>query len=487
MKKYLYGAAIQGIQDFIFKTNELKHIVGASELVDEICTKAFEEYYGKNGYEGVVVKAAGNIKYLYNTKEECGKAVLLFPQKVMQMAPGITISQAVVEMETDDNNAFGDAIDKLEKILKTQRNKPKRSLTLGLLGTKRANNTGLPVVDIVKNEFLDDSTLAKLDRNEVVSLCEKSFGERTDINRIAFDVEKITAKNDWIAVIHADGNGLGKVVQKVGKNIHDFKLFSEKLDTATKKAANAAFASIKSKFDNSGIIPLRPVVLSGDDLTVIIRGDLAIDYAKTFMIEFEKQTHLLLGNIISKYHVFEDNSDRLTACAGIAFIKSSYPFYYGYNLAEDLCKSAKNDAKSMAGENNLANSCLMFHKVQDSFVLNYKDIEERELKCSDESSFKAGPYYVESTKDDRYLIDDLIGYCKKLDKTGDNGVRTGIRQWISLRLDSPGKADIRKNRMIDVFEGDNERIVKELTDFKRGVCLAYDVLSIHSVLNQTTK
>ena len=31
---------------------------------------------------------------------------------------------------------------------------------------------------------------------------------------IAYDIEDITDKNDWIAIIHADGNGLGQVVQK---------------------------------------------------------------------------------------------------------------------------------------------------------------------------------------------------------------------------------------------------------------------------------
>ena len=34
--KYIYGASIQGIQSFIFQTNELKDIVGASELVENI-------------------------------------------------------------------------------------------------------------------------------------------------------------------------------------------------------------------------------------------------------------------------------------------------------------------------------------------------------------------------------------------------------------------------------------------------------------------
>ena len=33
---YLYGASVQGIQNFIFQTNELKDIVGASELVAQI-------------------------------------------------------------------------------------------------------------------------------------------------------------------------------------------------------------------------------------------------------------------------------------------------------------------------------------------------------------------------------------------------------------------------------------------------------------------
>ncbi|MEG1545617.1 MAG: hypothetical protein RR371_00005, partial [Bacteroides sp.] len=46
--KYLYGAAVQGIQSFIFQTNELRDIVGASELVEQICTSLFASVLGKN-------------------------------------------------------------------------------------------------------------------------------------------------------------------------------------------------------------------------------------------------------------------------------------------------------------------------------------------------------------------------------------------------------------------------------------------------------
>ena len=47
MAQYLYGAAVQGIQSFIFQTNKLRDIVGASELVNQICTELFEDVAGK--------------------------------------------------------------------------------------------------------------------------------------------------------------------------------------------------------------------------------------------------------------------------------------------------------------------------------------------------------------------------------------------------------------------------------------------------------
>ena len=67
-EKYLYGAAVQGIQNFIFQTNELKDIVGASELVEEICTSAFDEFASENGES--ILRAAGNIKFIFNEEED---------------------------------------------------------------------------------------------------------------------------------------------------------------------------------------------------------------------------------------------------------------------------------------------------------------------------------------------------------------------------------------------------------------------------------
>ena len=102
MTKYLYGASVQGIQQFIFQTNELKDIVGASELVESICTELFKKVVGQRWKEAnQVISAAGNVKYIFEDKAECEEVVRNFPREVMTNAAGVTISQAVVELGND--------------------------------------------------------------------------------------------------------------------------------------------------------------------------------------------------------------------------------------------------------------------------------------------------------------------------------------------------------------------------------------------------
>ena len=490
MSKYLYGAAVQGIQGFIFKTNELKHIVGASELVEKICTDAFEEFEENDKKEETgesVVRAAGNIKFIFEKKEDCSRTVREFPKKVMTMAPGIIISQAVVPLGDD----FGKAIDDIEALLKVQRNKPSRSVTSGLIGIKRANNTGLPVVRIKEENkkvvYKDESTIQKEIFQDNKGLCKKSFGEAVHLaGKVAYNISDITGQNDWIAIVHADGNGFGKVVQVVGKQKDVFKTFSQQLDIATKEAANKAFESVADKFKEKTVIPIRPVLLSGDDMTVIIRGDLALDYANAFISAFEETTKHYLGKILQEQHVFAEDKDYLTACAGIAFIKSSYPFYYGHQLAEDLCKHAKKDTKAIYGAetNYLPPSCLMFHKVQDSFIVNYDDIVNRELTAKDGLSFKAGPYYIQP-QETKNTIKDLIDANTLLTSIDGDGIKSGVRNWISLRLADKNKADLRKERMLQIFT--DKKAVETLTSEKYNRCMAYDVLAYNTIINQQTK
>src|SRR5574344_1135924 len=508
---YLYGAAVQGIQSFIFQTNELKDIVGASELVEKICTEAFKEF-GKDGNNGeLILGAAGNIKFIFNNEQDCKTAVLNFPRKVMEMAPGITISQAVVSYtEKDgDDQTFQKAVDELGRRLRAQRNKPMQSTTLGLMGIKRAPKTGLPGMyyepnkKSKKKELIDEATSQKRDftkeikENKVRKLCHKSFNikyENLTDSMIAYDIEDITDKNDWIAIIHADGNGLGQVVQKVGKNKEQFKQFSDELDNSTINAAHTAYEAVKETFEDKKRIPLRPVVLGGDDMTIICRADIAVAYADAYIQAFETETENRLSKILKDNNVF-NGQYKLTCCAGIAFIKSSFPFYYGYNLAETLCDRAKKDAKEtkrLENHGGLAPSCLMFHKVQDSFVESFDDIDTRELTPAEGYSFAFGLYYIHDEQDN-CTVSQLISYIDLFKSEGDDGnaAKTNLRQWLTTMYVDPETAKQRARRTLSLMKQGTDlynMFDKVTTMEKEEKCFpVYDMLSLYTVINQETK
>lgn len=519
---YLYGAAVQGIQNFIFQTNELKDIVGASELVENICTERFELLLKKHvqGFtslvddENAIINAAGNVKYIFTSKEECEKIVRVFPKEVVTYAPGVIVSQAVVTYENDCE--FSLAVDELEKNLRAQRNKPMNSTTMGMMGVLRSRKTNLPVVETEvidgKIEYLDAASLAKKNHVEegiktkkrsITKLVSEAFGiQNIKPEMLALNIGEMTAKNDWVAVIHVDGNGLGQVVQKIGKDKKRFKDFSNKLDRATKAASVEAFNRVEKNYDWK-IIPIRPIVLGGDDFTVVCRADLALDYVQAFMECFEKYTQFpeLEG-------VFLNNEKKLTSCAGIAYVKSSYPFYYGYELAESLCTRAKKDAKSkmkkVGDMMSLPASCLMFHKVQDSFVDSFDDIVERELTPQDAISFEFGPYYIFEEGDydaTRWTVNelkkyaDLLGGKGLLDEKKGNAVKSHLRNWLSLLHDNPGMADQKRLRMIDLLTSNNaddkklrafvERVT-ESTKYNFNTPV-YDILALHTIYSQQTK
>ena len=81
-------------------------------------------------------------------------------------------------------------------------------------------------------------------------------------------------------------------------------------------------------------LPLRPILLGGDDLTFVCDGRIALDLATTALRSFVRESA-----IIPDLQLLGD--DPVTACAGVAMVKAHAPFNRSYQLCEDLCASAK--------------------------------------------------------------------------------------------------------------------------------------------------
>ena len=510
MAKYLYGASVQGIQSFIFETNKLKEIVGASELVEQICTSEFAEAIGKKAEDlksdvNAIMTAAGNIKYIFDDENKCKELVLNFPKRISSFAPGITISQAVQVIEESKGIQY--AIDEVEKKLKIQRNKAEMPIEIGFMGLERARKTGKVAFfkdndKYGKEEIIDKGTKAKREETQKSKRLFANFTgkivQEIKIQNIPLNIEKITGKseNSWLAIIHADGNGLGSIIQNLSNEIKDgekaqkaFKIFSLKLEDATNEAAQLAFNKVVDKKwqleiekSDKEAYPIRPVVLGGDDLTVIIRADLAYEFTKTFLKEFETRTK----ENFKALEPFGITDKYLTACAGIAYIKDNYPFHYGVHLAENLVKEAKKFSKSkeVQGDLGLPPSSLSFYKVQSSFTDELSEMKKRTHFVEESKiSFDYGPYLIHKfgEKPNVEELDDLL--CELQDfKTDKSKGVSKLRQWISELYIDKSKAKF----MLARIESVNDKFYKalKLKEYSVKDKLIYkDLIDLHTFKN----
>ncbi|WP_261555511.1 Cas10/Cmr2 second palm domain-containing protein [Frankia tisae] len=200
--------------------------------------------------------------------------------------------------------------------------------------------------------------------------------------------DRLGDTDDWVAVIHADGNNLGELFAHLDENLPDLRCstyaaklraLSEAVDTCTRNAFRTAFTVAtelcpeQHKID--GRAPVLPLVLGGDDLTVLCLGQVALDFLAAYLTAFEEET--------ATDKVITSMSGGLTACAGLAAVKAHYPYAAAYHLAEELTAEAKRLVKAYApgGEPGAALpagrpevSAFSFHVVYDSGQVDLADL-----------------------------------------------------------------------------------------------------------------
>ena len=286
--------------------------------------------------------------------------------------------------------------------------------------------------------------------------------------RFPYDLEEIIngRENTWLAVVHADGNGLGALIQKINadmaknpaKTADVFARFSEALDKATAEAAHKAFDEVVAPGLDKTLksLPLRPLILGGDDLTLIIRADLAVPFTESFLKAFQEFTANRMGEV-----GISGLEKGLTACAGIAFVKHSYPFHYGYELAESLCTQAKQASKSSpSAANGMIPASLALFKVQSTFSEDWKTIRERELQVKAFEGARSlhldyGPYALNDGTG-MPTIKALNAVVNVLSKP--NAPVSGLRRWLTLIHDEPAQSEFFLERLKTVTgtDFDNE-------------------------------
>lgn len=164
------------------------------------------------------------------------------------------------------------------------------------------------------------------------------------------EFEALAGKDNFIAVVHIDGNAMGKRLNRIYQANQDWESCRKALNqfsTTIQKDFERAFLGmvdevIRWKGDTLGSneLPLRPVILAGDDVCFVTTGKIGLECARIFL---ERLASLRASE-----------PQPYAACAGVALVHKKFPFHQAYDLSEALCSSAKQYVAQLDPESRIS-------------------------------------------------------------------------------------------------------------------------------------
>lgn len=255
--------------------------------------------------------------------------------------------------------------------------------------------------------------------NEDPFQLERAFQDVSDQDGATKPLPELSS----VGVIHIDGNGVGAIMRDLGRafdtvdarldslkdpaykrrdnpcSIKDdrFQWFVMEVNYRLGGVVNQAVAEAWQTVDNiAGInrlktLPVVPVLVGGDDVTVYTDGRYAIPFAEAYIRHYERLTGE--DDLLRELAVIAGAPEPgpLTASAGAAVVGRNFPFHIAYDLAEGLVSRGKKLGK----QNGQAPcSTIDFHVLRDATVLDPEDTLN-EYKGRTQRPFLVGHYAPE--------------------------------------------------------------------------------------------
>lgn len=396
---------VGGIQKYISSTGKLKEMIGASGIIHSLGDSLFKEMI--NGYECrdepgegsnwyVPVQSNAGIVSLVLPEPDKARAFLnRFSAAVLERYPGLPFYGAYAQFPWE-TSAYFNARHEVEDRINRQRSlNPVPEGMPDLPVARVARLDGLPAVAL-DGEYI--SLPSQCRRNP--ALLDKARARlRRYVNapenvtpRWADDLEELLPDpSSRVALVRMDGNSLGKLFDERIKGVKDQPLakgmaavreLSETVDNITTGAFTEAVTRILDimlQYPNPGdnplnpVMPLRPLIVGGDDISVIIRADLSLLFIDIFTEAFER---------ISK-----DNGERLTMGVGMVAMNRSWPFTRAFELADTLLENAKKATLNMAERQGSLDFISLTEEVEPDIDL----IRQRIFTAKDKSRLTAKP------------------------------------------------------------------------------------------------
>lgn len=439
-----------GIQEYIFGSNHLAQNIGASELVYRSTTQWVEIVLKKLGFSHnierwdeatglilnsqrlgsvdveVVYAGGGNTMLLFTSDEKAADFIHALTGRVLKKARGLQLIAGRMPFTEDDQaKSLRLVHEKLRgKLAQRKLNRTVSTPLLGLGVTAACVYTNLPAIGNDHDEEIVGKDYANkmAETNAVPQLISASVAHKLRAEKLGkrrleavlknqrmaglefvYDFDHFGSKGEssYIAVVHADANKMGdrfKQLSNTTANDQDYieaiRQLSDSVKLNARKALGATVGYLLAAKDpiepifgggrkkveaplknGRRYLPFRPIVFGGDDTTFICDGRLGLPLAAKYLQEFTKD------NLSDGKPVF--------ARAGVAVVKTHFPFSRAYELSEKLAGNAKKHIEELQLANEDSATVMDWHFSTTGVIRELDEIRQLEYRVNDSSYQKA--------------------------------------------------------------------------------------------------
>jgi hypothetical protein len=511
---YLFEA--KSIQAYLFKSGKLKDVIAASErldnLIDDTETSLLSQVITSCELSSDLINPAlANSNELIRFIRVKGGAFYAYcateaPLLQLRSTWTLMLQQLFPSLEFTDALTSGarlqESIRLGHKKLAEDRNTPLIHFPLTSAISERCPRTGgasVPISELAgkasSEQTMDIDTELHRQAYQALGMKNKAalqdkFTPQELIDKVKYpaDLEKDfqhaiksgTLNKEAIkdmAIIHIDGNGLGLILRKLQQSLENatddqyretFRQFSGALSDATQAAARHAtqwlydFALTEDEKNAKTFIPMRPIILGGDDITLLCRADLALEYSKRFCKAFKVSSKQALQTIFSKLKADTNTKPYLTASGGILYNKAGHPFTHSHHLVEGLCAAAKALTKKVDPDTGPA--ALAFFRLSNAVSSDVQQLIKQsqcflldDIQQNLQINLGLNRYLVERDDSGEVCFDDLEA-CVALSNKKDAPI--SMSKWrniaTQLALGNKSEADRLYHRALDISGSNKE-------------------------------
>ena len=385
-------------QAYIFQSNELQKNIRNSAVIAWIMdgeyleeTVSDKELF--NQKQNMVYSGGGHTVLEFAGREQAVRFTEIVTKTIKRDYPGIELFAKTIAYEEAKSPA--ENLKELIKALERKKSVRRAAFHQGSFGVEKIDtNTLNPILYHAEKE-------KQIPKIEAVDKNLSVPGYRQ-----VFKFEELGGTKDesnFIAVVHIDGNAMGKRVEKLQQRDqhlpweaykNNLSAFSVSVDADFKAAYREMTEVIAKNIQNGNLdtldrtdnnFPVRKIIMAGDDVCFVTEGRIGLECAAVFLIKLCNKSN-------------KADHEGYAACAGVAIVHQKYPFYKAYELAEMLCSNAKKYGVPLSRDGFGSDVSMIDWHIEFGEVKDTLDELRAEYLDADGNSMSGRPYIVQAPR-----------------------------------------------------------------------------------------